>query len=92
MDDLPLVWPHHPQDSAGQGGFASAGFAHQAQNLAVADVERHVVEDLLVGSPAEQSAVVVAAGNVAEGKDQFLAHDVPSFRCRVGMAAISRWV
>ncbi len=92
VEDLPLVRLHHPQDGPGQGGLAGAGLPHQAQDLTVADVEGHVVEHLLVRPPTEGAALPVAAGDMPEGEDNFLAHGRSSLPPRVGMAAMSRWV
>ena len=89
--DLPLVRRHHAQDGAGQGGFSRAGLSHQAQDLTVAHIEGHIVQHLLVRPPAEQTAVVIAAGHMAQRQHQLLFHGRSSF-LRVGIAAISRLV
>ena len=92
MDHLSLVGLYHSQNGTGQGGFTGAGLAHQTQNLAVADIKADIVEDLVIRLFAEHAAFLVAAGHMLHGEDQFLAHTSPSFRLRVGMAAMSRWV
>ena len=92
MDYFPGVRLHHTQNRPGESGLPCAGFPHQAQDFPVAHVKGHIVQDLLIASPAEKAAVVVSAGNMAEGENNLFAQSVPSFRFRVGMAAISRWV
>ena len=92
MGNGTLVWLDDPQNCSGQSGFSGAGLPHQTQNLAVVNVEGHVVEDLLIGSLAERAALMVAAADMGDGEHQFLVHMVSSFRLRVGMAAMSRWV
>ena len=50
------------------------------------------MEHFLIGPPAEPAALVVAAADMGDGEHQFLVHRVSSFRFRVGMAAMRRWV
>ena len=93
MDHLALVRLHDAQDGLGQGGLSGAGLAHQTQDLPMAHVKCHVVEDLLIGPLSKHAAGAVAAGDMLDSQHQLLlAHGVSPFRCRVGMAAISRWV
>ena len=58
----------------------------------MADIKGHIMEHLMVGSLAEPAALVVAAADMRDGEHQSFVHTVSSFRFRVGMAAISRWV
>ena len=92
MNHLTGVRLHHAQNGPGQGGFSGAGFSHQTQNLPVADIEGHIMKDLLIGLLPQEAPLPVTAGHMPDRKDQIFAHWGPSFRFRVGMAAMSRLV
>ena len=92
MDHLTGGWPHHAENGFSQRGLASAGFAHQPQDLPPVNVKGHIVDHLMKALAAQYAALPVPGGYAAEGKYQFVRHGCASFRFRVGMASMSFFV
>ncbi len=73
MDDPALLRFQKTQDHADQGRLARAALSHQAQDLAAADLEIHVVQDFLIGPVLfEQGALPVAAADMLDLQDHLL--------------------
>ena len=70
MNDLSLFRLRHAEDHFGKCGFAGPALSHKPHDLAVADIEIHVVEDLLVFASAEKPGCAVAAAHMADFEDE----------------------
>ena len=73
----------HAENGLGERGFAAAGFAHKAQDLAAPDLEAHIGESLKARLPAEKASVLIDDGELFDLEHIFnLIHGVSSWGWR----------
>ena len=72
VDDRAFFRFDHTQDHSGEGGFSGAAFSDKPHDLTVADIEVHVVENLLILASSKESGRVVASAHVIHFQNQLI--------------------